>query len=362
MIDEGEPTGSTALEATIATGTGETVRGVIKEAQGGDTGLGDERSMTEVSVKEQMKKLDHGLVSSLSSPVFSILLSKYVYISSHQLISLAELLLSRCSWSLAFQNWLKPRSGRHLGNVGVISVIQDQRHALHLQLGKLLKELFRLSDSGIRSVHRRDYISIFLVSVIFPYRRGKSWILDLCHCALKRALFDQILQDQLYQMTDEVMCRSRTLRRGHLQVIVSDIRSTVVGTWDLIEAQHQRVISLALLLTFSYSNLATLRLKGDANGVISGSDVMIVVDSVLIGFCVSKRHMYIVQSLIQFWSSCMGSGSGPDTILAMIAWNFYCNSSSSGFDSSATSVDLREGFPFQSVTVLSNEGSVHLIL
>ncbi|GJV10323.1 hypothetical protein Tco_1351864 [Tanacetum coccineum] len=31
-------------------------------------------------------------------------------------------------------------------------------------------------------------------------------------------------------------------------------------------------------------------------------------------------------------------------------------------DSSATSVDLREGFPFQSVTVLSNEGSVHLIL
>ncbi|GKC86771.1 hypothetical protein Tco_1147420, partial [Tanacetum coccineum] len=32
------------------------------------------------------------------------------------------------------------------------------------------------------------------------------------------------------------------------------------------------------------------------------------------------------------------------------------------YDSSATSVDLREGFPFQSVTVLSNEGSVHLIL
>ncbi|GKC10388.1 hypothetical protein Tco_1007170 [Tanacetum coccineum] len=35
---------------------------------------------------------------------------------------------------------------------------------------------------------------------------------------------------------------------------------------------------------------------------------------------------------------------------------------SSAIDSSATSVDLREGFPFQSVTVLSNEGSVHLIL
>ncbi|GKE93399.1 hypothetical protein Tco_1574494 [Tanacetum coccineum] len=32
------------------------------------------------------------------------------------------------------------------------------------------------------------------------------------------------------------------------------------------------------------------------------------------------------------------------------------------YDSSVTSVDLREGFPFQSVTVLSNEGSVHLIL
>ncbi|GJY61406.1 hypothetical protein Tco_0462063 [Tanacetum coccineum] len=31
-------------------------------------------------------------------------------------------------------------------------------------------------------------------------------------------------------------------------------------------------------------------------------------------------------------------------------------------DSSATSIYLREGFPFQSVTVLSNEGSVHLIL
>ncbi|GJU51082.1 hypothetical protein Tco_1220637 [Tanacetum coccineum] len=31
-------------------------------------------------------------------------------------------------------------------------------------------------------------------------------------------------------------------------------------------------------------------------------------------------------------------------------------------DSSATSVDLREGFPFQSVTVLSNKGSVHLHL
>ncbi|GJT98981.1 hypothetical protein Tco_1094499, partial [Tanacetum coccineum] len=28
-----------------------------KKAQGGDTGLEDERSMTEVSVKEQMKKL-----------------------------------------------------------------------------------------------------------------------------------------------------------------------------------------------------------------------------------------------------------------------------------------------------------------
>ncbi|GKE43575.1 hypothetical protein Tco_1470859 [Tanacetum coccineum] len=79
VVDEGEPTGSTALEATIATGSGETVHeteictspelmypGVIKEGAGpelictgagGDTGLGDERSMTEVSVKEQMKKL-----------------------------------------------------------------------------------------------------------------------------------------------------------------------------------------------------------------------------------------------------------------------------------------------------------------
>ncbi|GJS43289.1 hypothetical protein Tco_0568332 [Tanacetum coccineum] len=56
-LDEGEPTGSTALEATIATGTGETDRGVITEGAGGDTDLGDERSMTEVSVKEQMKKL-----------------------------------------------------------------------------------------------------------------------------------------------------------------------------------------------------------------------------------------------------------------------------------------------------------------
>ncbi|GKB07080.1 hypothetical protein Tco_0835313, partial [Tanacetum coccineum] len=54
--------------------------GVIKECvgpelictgAGGDTGLGDERSMTEVSVKEQMKKL--GLVSSLSSPSLSSL-------------------------------------------------------------------------------------------------------------------------------------------------------------------------------------------------------------------------------------------------------------------------------------------------
>ncbi|GJR42879.1 mitochondrial phosphate carrier protein 3, mitochondrial-like protein [Tanacetum coccineum] len=54
-VDEGEPTGSTALEATIATGSGETESS--KKAQGGDTGLGDERSMTEVSVKEQMKKL-----------------------------------------------------------------------------------------------------------------------------------------------------------------------------------------------------------------------------------------------------------------------------------------------------------------
>ncbi|GJY86491.1 hypothetical protein Tco_0500517 [Tanacetum coccineum] len=88
VVDEGEPTGSTALEATIATGSGETsfldggtygvgetgfytspeltYPGVIKEGAGpelictgagGDTGLGDERSMTEVSVKEQMKKL-----------------------------------------------------------------------------------------------------------------------------------------------------------------------------------------------------------------------------------------------------------------------------------------------------------------
>ncbi|GJR73942.1 hypothetical protein Tco_0086307 [Tanacetum coccineum] len=54
-VDEGEPTGSTALEATIATGSGETESS--KKAQGGDIGLGDERSMTEVSVKEQMKKL-----------------------------------------------------------------------------------------------------------------------------------------------------------------------------------------------------------------------------------------------------------------------------------------------------------------
>ncbi|GJS09901.1 hypothetical protein Tco_0366697 [Tanacetum coccineum] len=78
VVDEGEPTGSTALEATIATGSRETIRGgrlypelmyprVIKEGTGpelictgagGDTGLGDERSMTEVFI----------IRSALSSP------------------------------------------------------------------------------------------------------------------------------------------------------------------------------------------------------------------------------------------------------------------------------------------------------
>ncbi|GJV52210.1 hypothetical protein Tco_1447951 [Tanacetum coccineum] len=58
-----------------------------------------------------------------------------------------------------------------------------------------------------------------------------------------------------------------------------------------------------------------------------------------------------------------GSGSGPDLISCMSSLGTSsCNSFSSVQDSSATSVDLREGFPFQSVTVLSNEGSVHLIL
>ncbi|GJR75121.1 hypothetical protein Tco_0087486 [Tanacetum coccineum] len=75
VVDEGEPTGSTALEATIATGSGETsfldggtygvgeteictspelmYPGFIKEGAGRRiTGFGDERSMTEDQIKE----------------------------------------------------------------------------------------------------------------------------------------------------------------------------------------------------------------------------------------------------------------------------------------------------------------------
>ncbi|GJU42834.1 hypothetical protein Tco_1195791 [Tanacetum coccineum] len=65
VVDEGEPMDQTALDAQLSYwNLGE--NRVIKEGAGpelictgagGDTGLGDERSMTEVSVKEQMKKL-----------------------------------------------------------------------------------------------------------------------------------------------------------------------------------------------------------------------------------------------------------------------------------------------------------------
>ncbi|GJT01182.1 hypothetical protein Tco_0822351 [Tanacetum coccineum] len=115
--------------------------------------------------------------------------------------------------------------------------------------------------------------------------------------------------------------------------------------------------------------------------------------SVLIGFheplgrFVARTSYQCAQGLVQakrtcnfpefdpVWFFLHGSRVGPDTILA---WRVILlrlpkrsalksNHVSSSLkaitpDSSATSVDLREGFPFQSVTVLSNEGSVHLIL
>ncbi|GJR10048.1 retrovirus-related pol polyprotein from transposon TNT 1-94 [Tanacetum coccineum] len=50
------------------------------------------------------------------------------------------------------------------------------------------------------------------------------------------------------------------------------------------------------------------------------------------------------------------------TAISSTEAQYVALSASCAQDSSATSIYLREGFPFQSVTVLSNEGSVHLIL
>ncbi|GJS57906.1 hypothetical protein Tco_0652690 [Tanacetum coccineum] len=82
------------------------------------------------------------------------------------------------------------------------------------------------------------------------------------------------------------------------------------------------------------------------------------------GFGFLLRHSVIFQSLIQVVGLlAIAQGFGPGRVKVIFQkFDPVWSSLHGAQDSSATSVDLREGFSFQSVTVLSNEGSVHLIL
>ncbi|GJU88619.1 hypothetical protein Tco_1301042 [Tanacetum coccineum] len=137
---------------------------------------------------------------------------------------------------------------------------------------------------------------------------------------------------------------------------VLDIYQQQKDTWDLIERQNIGELRHLLIREQSMEEL-NVNVEVLDQALSRGNSSFHVLR------VWSSRVTCNFPEFDPVWSYCMGSGSGYRHNSACSSMNFsFAAASSSASDSSATSVDLREGFPFQSVTVLSNEGSIHLIL